>query len=639
MSELKNTVISDTAAIQIASGTTAQRPDTPIEGMIRYNTTIGDTEYYDGGAWRPISDVNPEATGGTIADTEIGGVPYRIHFFTTVGNSTFTVTRPGEVEYLIVAGGGGGGDTSGGGGGAGGVVTGKTKVTSQSYTISVGAGGVGSDAYSSGTSGNGGTRGGDSSALNFTALGGGGGGSYRNPGQTISGGSGGGSRGDAQNRGYTVRPGLGLQPSSSSGGYGNNGGNTPGLTNGAPSAGGGGAGEVGQDCSTIKGGNGGNGIRSLITGIPTFYAGGGGGSGGYESGGGGSERNGIGGLGGGGTGGRLSRFIDDPSIEDGTPNTGGGGGGNGYNGGGHVAGTKGGANGGSGIVIIRYRRNNSISTSPDGIIKSSLPLSIPARSNFVEPGRHYYNMLTTTTGVVHYILTTPFDIDTRIEVGRKSPSNDGVSGISRSDNMAISNDGRQLYICATRSVLYYTLSVPFNVTSATLQWRLDNFHSATEPTCFQFADNGKKFYTHFGTGGEIIQYELTIPYDIRTRVETARLGGFPNWGPGDPAFSPDGYNVAFGRRGGNIIRGGICTKPFDLDTYTETATITSTDADPSCCKWNGDGTLLYARHASPDMVNEWNTPTPYSLIGATFSRQVTASTAFTAGGLDFNYNH
>ena len=45
------------------------------------------------------------STGGTI--TEAGG--YRIHSFTTTGNSTFTPTVSTNVQCLIVAGGGGGG--------------------------------------------------------------------------------------------------------------------------------------------------------------------------------------------------------------------------------------------------------------------------------------------------------------------------------------------------------------------------------------------------------------------------------------------------------------------------------------------------------------------------------------------------
>jgi len=172
MAQLKNTTISDTGSLNLPAGTTAQRPASPSAGMIRYNTTINDTEYYDGSAWRPISDSNPEATGGTIVDTDIGGVPYRIHYFTDTGNSTFTVSKGGEVEYLIVAGGGGGGANHAGGGGAGGLLSGTTTVTPQTYNITVGIGGATAPV----SNGPAASNGGNSSALGFTAIGGGGGG-------------------------------------------------------------------------------------------------------------------------------------------------------------------------------------------------------------------------------------------------------------------------------------------------------------------------------------------------------------------------------------------------------------------------------------------------------------------------------
>jgi len=179
MAQLKNTDINDVGNLTLPSGTSAQRPGSPTAGMIRFNTDLDNTEFYDGTAWRLIGDTFTEATGGTIVDYDVGGVPFRTHLFTNLGNSTFTVTRGGEIEYLIVAGGGGGGQNNAGGGGGGGLIMGKTTVSAQSYTIRVGAGGSGS------SSGDGGD-GGNSSAFGLIAIGGGGG--DNNPGG--SGGSG-----------------------------------------------------------------------------------------------------------------------------------------------------------------------------------------------------------------------------------------------------------------------------------------------------------------------------------------------------------------------------------------------------------------------------------------------------------------
>ncbi len=45
---------SATGALNLASGTTAQRP-TGIIGQIRYNTTLGVLEYYNGTNWSAVT--------------------------------------------------------------------------------------------------------------------------------------------------------------------------------------------------------------------------------------------------------------------------------------------------------------------------------------------------------------------------------------------------------------------------------------------------------------------------------------------------------------------------------------------------------------------------------------------------------
>ena len=51
MATLKNTNIDDTGYFGIPSGTTAQRPISPQQGMIRWNTTTSKLEGYNGSNW------------------------------------------------------------------------------------------------------------------------------------------------------------------------------------------------------------------------------------------------------------------------------------------------------------------------------------------------------------------------------------------------------------------------------------------------------------------------------------------------------------------------------------------------------------------------------------------------------------
>ena len=276
-----------------------------------------------------------DVTGGDLTQIIAGN---KVHFFTTVGTTTVTVTGSGYVTVMVVAGGGGGGYDRAGGGGAGGLIFTQMILQPGTYSVTVGAGGAGRV----GSNGNG-ANGANSVFGPLTAIGGGGGGSYA---AGFAGGSGGGGFGTSSAAG-----GTGTANQGNVGGAG--------LNANLNSGGGGGAGGPGIDGGTgvnAVGGNGGPGKLIAISGTPTYYAGGGGGSIAFDSFS-GTSGNGLGGIGGGGNSGQ----VRGANGSAGTANTGGGGGG-----GANIPQGNGG-NGGSGIVIISYPtaipvqiQNNSI---------------------------------------------------------------------------------------------------------------------------------------------------------------------------------------------------------------------------------------------------------------------------------------
>lgn len=59
MATLKNTTVNDTGYFQLPSGTTAQRPASPVTGMMRWNTTLSQAEMYNGTTWISMSSSLP----------------------------------------------------------------------------------------------------------------------------------------------------------------------------------------------------------------------------------------------------------------------------------------------------------------------------------------------------------------------------------------------------------------------------------------------------------------------------------------------------------------------------------------------------------------------------------------------------
>ena len=306
--------------LQLPSGTTAQRSGSPVNGMVRYNTTTNLTEEYRSGAWFNLSN-EFEATGGTT--TIVGSYTY--HTFTSDGN--FVVSNASKsIEFLLVAGGGGGGrGNGGGGGGAGGAIDSTTTINPNTYSVVIGTGGAG------GTSNPVlGANGLNSTFNGNTAIaGGGGGGNGNSAGSSVgtAGGSGGGGTGTTSPNGFAG--GAGTAGQGNAGGQGRH---TGGSYIGG--GGGGGKGGAGTDAQVAAvPGIGGVGINWKSLG--TFYAAGGGG---------GAHAVGAGGIGGSSIGGNGGTLNQTGFAAVASTGSGGGGGGNGYNGGA----------GSAGILIIRY---------------------------------------------------------------------------------------------------------------------------------------------------------------------------------------------------------------------------------------------------------------------------------------------
>lgn len=257
---------SNTGQIYLPVGTDAQRTSTPTVGLMRYNTTGGFYEGWNGVDWQR---------------------------FLTANEGSYVIT------YMIMGGGGGGSANYPGGGGGGGQYTASTTIAtpaSSVYTITIGAGGASDTAGSTstitgvgqglgggrglaagqgGTSGNGYTGGGQGGA----GGGGGGGGAAANGGggsgaQGGAGGSGantlitgvstyfGGGGGGGGGGDYIASPGAG------GAGGGGNGGSFGTASPGSVNTGGGGGGTAANNGSLYFGGAGGSGV--VILSMPTI---------------------------------------------------------------------------------------------------------------------------------------------------------------------------------------------------------------------------------------------------------------------------------------------------------------------------------------------------------------------------------
>jgi len=100
MATLKNTVINDTGYIQVAVGTTAQRPSAAA-GLIRYNTTTGKYEVsHASGAWTVVGEVGLPINNGltVVYDSANNWDTTNNRWTDTSGNNNHTSNTTGTIN-------------------------------------------------------------------------------------------------------------------------------------------------------------------------------------------------------------------------------------------------------------------------------------------------------------------------------------------------------------------------------------------------------------------------------------------------------------------------------------------------------------------------------------------------------------
>jgi len=221
--------------------------------------------------------------------------------------------------------------------------------------------------------------------------------------------------------------------------------------------------------------------------------------------------------------------------------------------------------------------------------------------------------------VNEYTLTSPFDVSTASFVDSFSVlAQDGTPR-----NLAFSSDGLKMFVVGAigDDINEYTLTSPFDVSTASF---VDSFSVATQetgPTGIAFSSDGTKMFVVGFVGDDVNEYTLTSGFDVSTAsfVDSFSVAA-QDTNPRDVAFSSDGLTMFVVGDAGDAVYQYTLTSPFDVSTATfvDSFSIAGQDTGSTGFAFSSNGLKMFVVGEIGDDIIEYTLTAPFTLFHTTF---------------------
>ncbi len=207
-------------------------------------------------------------------------------------------------------------------------------------------------------------------------------------------------------------------------------------------------------------------------------------------------------------------------------------------------------------------------------------------------------------------------------------------------------DGTELYtVTSGADVVQYTLSTPWDISSASHTRDFDVSVKTTAPMGVFFKPDGTEMYiVEAVSANNIIQYTLSTAWNISSATYTRTLDiSAASTGLSGIFFKSDGSEMYISRySSGNesIIQYSLSTD-WDISsaTYIRTLDISADCDSPMDLFLRFDGGAMYIVDGASDQVSQYTLSTPWDISSASHTRDFDVSVKTTApGGLFFKTN-
>ena len=227
---------------------------------------------------------------------------------------------------------------------------------------------------------------------------------------------------------------------------------------------------------------------------------------------------------------------------------------------------------------------------------------------FKPDGTKMYVLGSQGDDVTEYVLPTAWDVSTAGVYG----NNFSVAGQDNNPSgVTFKPDGTKVYVTGTtgNSVSEYDLSTAWVVSSATFVQSFSVNAQETIPTGVTFKPDGTKMYVCGTTGDGVDEYTLSTPWDVSTATFSFFLSlASQDTGPQAIFFKPDGSRLyMLGGTGDGI-------NEYDLSGFS----VAAQDTAPTDVFFKPDGLKMYVLGDTDNDINEYNLSTAWDVSTAVF---------------------
>jgi DNA-binding beta-propeller fold protein YncE len=194
------------------------------------------------------------------------------------------------------------------------------------------------------------------------------------------------------------------------------------------------------------------------------------------------------------------------------------------------------------------------------------------------------------------------------------------------NNAFFKPDGTELYTSGNSNdaIYQYSLSSAFDISTASYTRSFSVVSQTTAPTSVAFKTDGTKMYVTETVTDSVLEYSLSTAWDISSASYSQAFSvATQETVPNAVTFKPDGTKMYVTGTSSDSVNEYALSTAWDVSSasFTTSFSTASQDTNPISVLFNTDGTKMFVCGSVSDQVYEYALSTAYDVSSASYTRQ------------------